>query len=586
MEDPENTEIIEYMNIALKKLKMWVEKREFTSKSERFEGRTPVGAVTAPIKGMDHIFVVISRENEDYIPQLEQNLLIYEEKGNEILSGVVEDYRVSKSDIQEGTALLKVKLLKSHGVSLRDIRRIKGIPNPGAPVFQALTEEILEIHGLPAPAEGIALGVICDEEDIMRIQDIPVKYILKDSFLAKHIAIGGLTGQGKSILLKNLIFEMTEKNTNLIVIDTQGDLCQIMKPMLEEFLDIDTEIMLHDLNLPLEGLEKHLLIKDMSFYKPFFVNVEGFLNIFPWKEFGLESKTVETGEELGLYLPNLTPKAQIVLDALFKTFMEQRERFHFADFYAWINSSKQEDKNQFTWASENSYEIQASKPTAQNLLRELANFHSRQIFDRVAQPDIREILSKKIAFFYIPRLKGYEELRTLLLFELISKIISYKTQAANRGIVEEFLKRQSIVMIDEAHELIPNPHGVGGHDNLFSKHVDEEFTILATEGRKYMVSIISASQSLRKLNPNVVEQSNTLILFRGSKADIDTLSIPSPLKKELLALKVGNALVYCPGNLPIKSACEIRIYPPRFLHVNPLKATTLFLDGHIKKYKF
>jgi DNA helicase HerA-like ATPase len=174
----------------------------------------------------------------------------------------------------------------------------------------------------------------------------------------------------------------------------------------------------------------------------------------------------------------------------------------------------------------------------------------------------------------------------LLLFELISKIISYKTQAANRGKVEGFLKRQSIILIDEAHELIPNPHAATGHNNLFSKHIDEEFTILATEGRKYMVSIFSASQSLRKLNPNVVEQSNTLVLFRGSKADIDTLSIPTGIKKQLLALKVGNAVVYCPGNLPIKNASEIRIYPPRFLHVNPLKATTLFLEGKIKRYKF
>ena len=56
--------------------------------------------------------------------------------------------------------------------------------------------------------------------------------------------------------------------------------------------------------------------------------------------------------------------------------------------------------------------------------------------------------------------------------------------------------------------------------------------------------------------------------------------------KELFTLKVGNSIVYCPGNLPTKNASEIRIYPPRFLHVNPLKATTLFLQNKIKKYKF
>ena len=83
MEDPENVEIIEYMNIALKKLKMWIDRGEFTSKSERFEGRTPIGAVTAPIKGMSHIFVAISSENEDFTPQLEQTLLIFKENGDD-----------------------------------------------------------------------------------------------------------------------------------------------------------------------------------------------------------------------------------------------------------------------------------------------------------------------------------------------------------------------------------------------------------------------------------------------------------------------------------------------------------------------
>ncbi|MHA1143905.1 MAG: ATP-binding protein [Candidatus Helarchaeota archaeon] len=587
MEDPENTEIIDHMNIALKKLRMWVEKREFTTKSERFEGRSPIGAVTAPIRGVNHVFVAISRDNEDYIPELEQTLLIFEEKGNEILSGIVEDYRVSKSDLEAGKALLKVRLLKSHGVSLRDIRRIKGIPTPGSPVFQALTEEILAVYGLPSPSEGISLGVICEHEDMMRIQDMPVKYILKDSFLGKHIAIGGLTGQGKTILLKNLILELADKQTNLVVIDTQGDLCQIMKPMFEDFIDVDAKIILNELGLRLEGLEDILMIRDMEFYKPFFVDLEGFLNVFPWRDFGIESRNIKTGEELALYLPELTNKAQDILEALFKLYMEKNDVFDFKDFYQWVETTKQEEKNQCYWTSaDGTLEIRASGPSAQNLLRELANFLARRIFDEVPQPDIQEILNKRVVFFYLPRIKGYEELRTLLLFELISRIIGFKTQAANKGRIDDFLKRQSVVLIDEAHELIPNPHGTTGRENSFSKHVDEEFRIVATEGRKYMVSIISASQSLRKLNPNVVEQSNTLILFRGSKADIDTLSVPANIKKDLLGLKVGHAIVYCPGNLPTKNSSEIHIYPPRFLHVNPLKATMLFLEGKIKKYKF
>ena len=107
--------------------------------------------------------------------------------------------------------------------------------------------------------------------------------------------------------------------------------------------------------------------------------------------------------------------------------------------------------------------------------------------------------------------------------------------------------------------------------------------MLAAEGRKYNVSQITASQRLRKLNPNVVEQSNTQIFFRGSKKDVDTLSLPLNLKKDLFTLKVGHAIVNSPGNLPIKNAQEIKIIPPRYLHVNPLIASKLVHEGKIKK---
>ncbi|MFX0072031.1 MAG: DUF2240 family protein, partial [Candidatus Hermodarchaeota archaeon] len=175
----------------------------------------------------------------------------------------------------------------------------------------------------------------------------------------------------------------------------------------------------------------------------------------------LKKITSKTGEELSIYLPNLTNKAQDVLKNLFKVYMEINSEFKFENFYKWIKESNEEDKNQVIWASNSnsSFEIKASKPTAQNLVRELSNFQAAGIFDMVSELNIRDILNKKVVFFYLPRIRGYEQLRTILLFSLISKIIHYKTQAANKDKLEDFLKKQSVVIIDEAHELIPYKYG-------------------------------------------------------------------------------------------------------------------------------
>jgi len=299
----------------------------------------------------------------------------------------------------------------------------------------------------------------------------------------------------------------------------------------------------------------------------------------------LESKYIQTGEQLSLFLPELTPKARNALMALFKIYLRENQDFNLGNFINWMKINESEgEKNQIVWRDRNNTnEVKLAVASAANLSRELENFSARKIFDQVKQPDIREVLNKKIVFFYLPRIMGYEEIRTLLIFDIISKIISYKMQAANKKDFSEFITRQTIMVIDEAHEILPNPHGSSGYQNIFTDYVDKEFCLLAAEGRKYNVSQITASQRLRKLNPNVVEQSNTQIYFRGSKKDIDTLSIPQSVKRELISLKVGHAIVYSPGNLPIKNDQEIRIIPPKYLHVNPLTASKLAFEGKIKK---
>ena len=248
-EEQENKEIIDQMNIALKKLKDWLQSKRFTSKSERFEGREPIGAVTAPIKSEKFVYVVISIEDIEQIPKLSQILLIFDERFDAIVSGKVTGYKITKSDLVSNNAVIKVDLLNSHGINLRDVRKIKIILNPGSPVFMALPEEVLNIHGYPSPSEGITLGAILENDELLRTEDGPIKYILKDDFLSKHVCISGVTGQGKSVLLKNMIFELVSKPTNLIVFDTQGDLVQIMKKMPEEHLNVESRLILNEFNL-------------------------------------------------------------------------------------------------------------------------------------------------------------------------------------------------------------------------------------------------------------------------------------------------------------------------------------------------
>jgi hypothetical protein len=187
--------------------------------------------------------------------------------------------------------------------------------------------------------------------------------------------IGGVTGQGKTIFLKNLIYELAVHSTadkfseldssdeitnNAIIFDLQGDLVQILEPMKENLIKGKFKEFYEDLNLKTySGLKQKIINEDILFLKPFYVEVNGFLDLFPWIDFGLNSENIKTAEEIVSFLPTLTRRGSQLLTQLFAAFMAANKFFNFEKFHDFVVEGVKRDdkgKSKCSWISEESGE--------------------------------------------------------------------------------------------------------------------------------------------------------------------------------------------------------------------------------------
>lgn len=100
-----------------------------------------------------------------------------------------------------------------------------------------------------------------------------------------------------------------------------------------------------------------------------------------------------------------------------------------------------------------------------------------------------------------------------------------------------------LVVIDEAHNVCPrNP--TDPHQALAVEHAER----IAAEGRKYGLYLLLATQSPRKLHPNVLDQCENLLLMRtNSLADVQHLSevfshVPAGLIRQAPTFRLGEGL--------------------------------------------
>ncbi|MBD3187266.1 AAA domain-containing protein [Candidatus Bathyarchaeota archaeon] len=666
--DEQLYDLREMMLDQLRKLKEWMNEEKHDKKRSIFVNREPIGTVTTPILNIGFCNALKSRDNT-LRPRVNEIVLIYDKKHDEIYSGIIEELKViprkkserKSPDDPESDFIFGIRLLSKHESNLAIRKNIDTLISEDSFVFTATPREIEIIYGIPK--KGLKLGVCSYNGDMIQTQEDFLYYKLDPDLLKTHMYIGGLTGQGKTILLKNIIYQLAKRQfvppVNSIVFDLQGDLVQMMKPMLEEIIPEKFKHGYEEMDLEYEGLESLLPEDEVMFLKPYYVKVKGFLRMFKWRNFGFRSYHVTSGEELANFVPYLTDKGRTTLVALFSMFMERVESFHFETFYQWVlNNRNITKKGNYQWFLPNSNEfVEAAGSTGDAMIRELSKFRKLQVFDTVEEINTVEMLKKKLVFIYFPNIEGYSVLRSIFLMGILKDIYEKKVlelgdlrldngvhggrkdqesdtdtgstdledgnnhddmkgkdqeidsprdgngnipdvpeppaimsreprpatgsnddegMDADGILMEEGMN--NLIIIDEAHELLPSRSRISHLSKDFFKFIEKEFNKIAKEGRKYGISLLVATQLVSDLNAVVEQNAQTKIYFELSPRDVKRIKPDKEVKNFLGNLKRGQAIVYSRDNLAITKATEIRIIPPVFLHCDPATAFHFFKD--------
>jgi DNA helicase HerA-like ATPase len=561
-------------------LKKWIQTSGSQSKAQLFAKRTPIGTIITHNKRLDSCYVLQASKSENR-PAMNQFVLIYDQKYDDIVSGIVENFKPFKTSKKgEEGLIIVIDLLFSHNdVTLRKRKHISQLISDDCLVFNVTPDEIQKIYGIPET--GVNLGICSHNGDIINTKvGGPLYYLLKPELLKTHMMIGGVTGQGKTIFLKNMIYDLAvhdfEVSNNMVVFDLQGDLVQMLEPMPEKMIGKDFKELYKDLDIKeFTGLKQKITNDDSLFLKPFYVKVHGFLEMFPWTDFGLNSANIETGEELVSLLPNLTKQGSQTIIQLYSMFMLERETlFKFEEFYQFVIngvSVNERGIKNYRWSKKDeSDSIEAPRSVADAVIRQLKVLQSLQVFDKVPEMNVDTLLNKRLVFIYFPDYQGYTQVRSIMLLDLLSRIYYMKRENIDKAI------KNNLIVIDEAHELLPKRRKDSDLSDEFFKFIEKRFTRVAKEGRKYGMSLIITSQILSELNDEVKSNAQTRVFFKLSEKDLKDLDLDKDTKYLVDGLKKGYAVVYSRDNLDVSRATEIKVMPPVFLHCDPREADKYF----------
>ncbi|MBN2150710.1 MAG: AAA family ATPase [Candidatus Lokiarchaeota archaeon] len=610
------------------------------SNAGRFYLREPLGKVIVPIPQPD--FCYAGGDPNDRKPEQNQVVLVFDCPADVVYSGVVisQELKLKKGTAQKGqpnaaTLLFGIQLLARHGMDLKESCPVTQIISEESLVFPATVGEIQEIYGIPK--EGLNLGLLSQAGVPMQLNDRSIFYRLNPELLKTHTYIGGVPGQGKTVLLKNVIYDLVTRSDELgshvhaIVFDSQGDLVQVMKPWRESGmlrLADQSKKIKDDLGLKDRGLEAAIKPDDVLFLKPFYVTPTGFQQLFDWKDFGFRSYRIQTGEQLASFMPLLTAKGHELLLSLFKLFSSCVSFFNFEAFCQWFDNNRITEKKgkNIKWFVPNSVETVEGNPgIADAISQRLKALRSLGVFDTVEEIDTELMLNKKLVFILFPRMGGYETLRSIFLMEILKRIYqkkvvegytvlaapapSHSSDEQEPGAVkptvggaaagqpppvpmppsqqgqgqvataDEDSVVNNLIVIDEAHELLPAKPRLSGLSKDFSKYIEQEFDIIAKEGRKHAISLLVATQQITDLNTVVEQNAQTRILFKLAKKDMVSMKLDALSQSLLANLTPGVAVVFSATNLRNRSSAEMRVVPPVFLHCDPAVAKSLYSEA-------
>lgn len=125
---------------------------------------------------------------------------------------------------------------------------------------------------------------------------------------------------------------------------------------------------------------------------------------------------------------------------------------------------------------------------------------------------------------------GGIEAARLLAYRMLEKLKDWKHELWARRSSDPLAKRKVIVVIDEAHQFFPQQKGAGDEQEA-ARQIASMISQIARLGRARGIGLIFATHSPRDLHDIILQLSNTKIILRTEKNQLDAIDIPGDIKK-------------------------------------------------------
>ena len=297
-----------------------------------------------------------------------------------------------------------------------------------------------------------------------------------DNLVSRHVSIFGMSGSGKTVMVRRIMHEMLCKNYPMLVLDIHGDYLGFIQKQKELYPDNKIKLFYPNLSVSSEDKEIiYTLIDKLG--KPLTDPQKDFLN-------SLLEKVKYEGGSLLKYVKLLNQRSREYASEGSTSFKNIRP----ASMYVVARSLGQVAKK-----------LENMEQTNFRHRKKMSKLKFVELADPATEPE--KIISKgQLSILY---LKGYETLPASAIVSILLENLFKHRQEVNEEI-PPFL-----TIIEEAHNFIPSRSE--NKDDLPSV---ETIRKVITEGRKFGTGIMIISQRPSRLDETIASQCNSQIIFR------------------------------------------------------------------------
>lgn len=523
-----------------------------------------------------------------------------------------ESYAAHGGNLYSGKLVTELELLSTFdfegtvfsGDSAR--KPVSSVPSPASVMllprqnqdFEPSLSQILDI-----PESGLDLALYASDQEFFRDSDgVPLTYNLQlEEMENKHVFMAGTTGAGKTVALKHFTKQALLEDYSVYAFDIQGDIIQMLLPY-----DLYKEVQGEDATGPKKGEEDiqktvdsvnsiYEIDKKVTFLYPLVedTRVDGrtqklreMMNHMEseydaqidFKKFSLEFSSVETAEQLQLFLPYLSDQAPDLLRRLFREFHRKLSKQPsiinndtLEEFVEWCEVVKNTDNTdgQYLYPEEiDGYSVH--KSTFDNLLRNLEVLQDEEIFDIATEPSwITE--PDRLYLIYLYELE--DAIRHKYEYHIMSQLYNKRDRhVAKNGVY---------TIIDEGHRVIPRKSHT--YEQEFLDTVSREFMKIGREGRKYDLNLLISTQKPQDIHQVVYDMTSTKLAFRLSKEDARDMGVSKEYQTLLPSFDTGNTIIRSPENCRVPWV-ELKTVMPKIPHENPQEFFDQ-LDDYLDHFK-